>query len=132
MLMIHSQPNCGQNNCRNFICHTSVGGLKQPFAMPLAVLKVDVVEVYGEAIIFHSRPAQNCPAEPSNQLALVALSHMHTHSSDIFSFGQFNSPTETGNIVICSAQHCFLVLPYLSVFIFVFTIFLLGAREVRG
>lgn len=48
--------------------------------MPLAVLKVDVEGEYGEAIIFHSKLAQICPAELSNQLGLVVLSCMHTHS----------------------------------------------------
>lgn len=132
--MIHSQPNCGQNNCRNFIYCNDVGGLNQPFAMPLAALKVDVSGEDGEAIIFPSMPAQNCPAELSNKLARVALSCLNTHPSDIFSPGQFNSPTETRNIVICSAKHPCLVLHYLSVF---FCLYLLtsgckGSQSVDG
>lgn len=57
------------------MCHVSVRGLRQPFAKPLAVLKTDVAGVYGEAIIFHNRPSQSSPAELSNQLAPMALSH---------------------------------------------------------
>lgn len=80
VLTIHRQLNCGQNNCGDLICHTSVGGKRQPFGKPLAVLKTDVAGVYGEAIIFQNRPAPRAPAELSSQLAPVALTQTHTHT----------------------------------------------------
>lgn len=70
-LTIHSQLNCGQKNCRDLICHTSVGSLRLPFAK----LLTDVVGVYGEAIIFHNRPAQSSPAELA---PVFFFTHTHT------------------------------------------------------
>lgn len=106
VLTTHSQLNCGQNNYRDLMCHSSTGGLRKPFAKPLAVLKTDVAGEYGEVIIFHNRPAQSSPAELSNQQAPKPLSHTHGNDGPRIKSGlDVNQRVSSGSYNSCHLKY---------------------------